>query len=440
MRLFFLFIALGFSGVSNAAAYSWISPTNANIYGDSPMAACIKFNSGNATGMTFQMSASGIDGSCLYNGANFYGNYIQRTGTTCPVSGQTYSTSTGTCSCLAPKVMQGGQCVTPAPVDPCTSKSGLSTGYVQKWSSFESYSSNCKVSVDGCQVDRCSGSSQCGANAQGEYACWGTGSYTGITSPGTDEPTVDSDETDAPEPLVSTSNQNCQPNGNGGFTCVTSSSSQEFASSQCTVGSTGGATGYVCVKPDYVPEAATTTQTVETGVTQNQDGSTTTTTTTTTDNTYCKGGGCTTTTTTQTGTKTTDGNGNTVSESSECTGPNCEAPTDETGPEEEETFSSPGSYTGPDTSDAFPELAEVPSYSETMENFQGRVSASPIIGGLSSISVPSGGSCDIGSASLFGGTISFNHFCDIAPTVLSGLRYLFLAIWAWAAIRLFFTA
>ncbi|MOA42781.1 hypothetical protein D3C78_1648610 [compost metagenome] len=103
----------------------------------------------------------------------------------------------------------------------------------------------------------------------------------------------------------------------------------------------------------------------------------------------------------------------------------------------------PGKVEGPEIGDALPKIggdSEVATYAESAQAFYGRVGNSPLASALGTIEVPSGGSCNIGSASLFGGSVSFNHFCEIAPDVLSGLRYLFLAIWAWAAIRLFFTA
>jgi hypothetical protein len=344
-------------------------------------------------------------------------------------------------SCPAPKVMSGGQCITPVPVDPCASKAGTSSTFQKTYSSYAAYSPIYETtSQGGCGMTV--GAMECGSSATGEFSCWGTGTYTG-TSLAEQEGGGVQDCTEnctPPDPKATTNDQQCTANGSGGFTCTTSSSSSEFAASECTVGSVGGSTGYVCVQPDYVPESAAATKTDNTTVTQNPDGTTTTTVTSSTDNTYCSGGGCTTTTTTTTGSTTTDAAGNVLGKTEDCTGPNCAGPTDETKEEEPEEFTAPSAYTAPDASAAMPVLEEVPTYAETLASFKNRLGNAPLVAGLSNIAVPSGGSCDIGSASLFGGSISFNHFCEIAPSILSGLTYLFLSIWAWAAIRLFFTA
>lgn len=100
-----------------SANYEWFSPTNPNVYGSTPMQACIKMNSGSSTGMTFQMGSSGIDGTCLYNGVSYNG-YIQRRGNSCPIAGQVYSNSTGVCNCPSGTVVQGGSCVVPTPTCP----------------------------------------------------------------------------------------------------------------------------------------------------------------------------------------------------------------------------------------------------------------------------------------------------------------------------------
>jgi hypothetical protein len=325
--------------------------------------------------------------------------------------------------------------------DPCASKSGTTSTWQKVWPSADSATPIYETTSNGgCGLTV--STLECGASASGEYSCWGTGTYTG-TSLAEQEGGGVADCTQnctAPEPLVTTNDQQCTANGSGGFTCTTSSSSSEFASSECTVGSVGGSTGYVCVQSDYVPESAAATKTDDTTVTQNPDGTTTTTVTSSTDNTYCSGSGCTTTTTTNTGSTTTDAAGNVLGKTEDCTGPNCAGPTDETKEEEPEEFKAPSAYTAPDASAAMPVLEQVPTYAETFSSFKNRVGNAPLVAGLSNITVPSGGSCDIGSANLFGGSISFNHFCTIAPSILSGLTYLFLAIWAWAAIRLFFTA
>jgi len=140
-----------------------------------------------------------------------------------------------------------------------------------------------------------------------------------------------------------------------------------------------------------------------------------------------------------------DGTGNTESASGTCSGPHC--PDKNTNPDGDgDGF---GDCTGTDCGDeegaavagpATPELEEQDTYAETTQKFINRAKAAPLVSGISGISMPAGGSCNIGAAQTWFGSIDFSSFCELAPQILAGLRYLFLAIWAWAAIRLFFTA
>lgn len=249
-------------------------------------------------------------------------------------------------SCDAPNVMQDGQCGPPP--DICASLSGTSTGWKKTWSSFDAYNSDsgkpkCTTSQNGCAVDICGdvGSSTCGQSGEtGEYACFGNGSYTGASQEPSEGGDVDGCEGSAcqpPPPVTSSSQQSCTPNVNGSFTCVKNDVSTQFSGSQCTVGSVGGSTGYVCVKPDYVPQAHDkTTQDVVTQTT-NPDGSKTTVTQTTTNHTTCKAGACTTTTTTTTTTNGTNPDGSPGDSSTVCTGDKCDNPaTDKDESKEEE--------------------------------------------------------------------------------------------------------
>ena len=332
-------LLFSFSGASNAANYAWFSPT----FGwseSSPMAGCIRMNSGNATGMTFAMGSSGIDGSCLFNGSPFYGSYLQRTGTTCPISGQTYSTTTGVCSCPSGTSLQGGQCVA---INPCTAKAGQATKWSQEYSSQSAYDSNPireTSSQGGCGVTV--GSLQCGTSGlTGKFACWGTGTYTGQQQAPTESGVADCVEPcKPPEPTTSDSSQNCTPKQvNGGtttYTCNSQSSSDQFSDSECAVGTLNGVTGLHCTKPDYVPEAGT--KEVEDKVTEvtNPDGSKTITNESTTTKTTCKSGVCTTTTTTTTTTTGKDSSGNTTSTDTACKGDKCDDPSTPKDESEEE--------------------------------------------------------------------------------------------------------
>lgn len=250
-------------------------------------------------------------------------------------------------SCDAPNVMENGQCVSPPP-DACSANTGQPTGWKKTWPSFDAYDSDsakpkCTTSQNGCAVDICGqgGSSSCGqSGSTGEYACFGNGTYTGVSQAPSEGGDVDGCEGAAcqpPPPVTSSSDQSCTPNQGGTFTCTRNDVTEQFSSSQCTVGSVGGATGYQCVKPDYVPQSDNKTTTDVVTDTTNPDGSSTKVTDTTVDRTTCKAGTCSTTTTTTTTTNNTNSDGSPGSSSTECTGDKCDNPaTPEDESEEEE--------------------------------------------------------------------------------------------------------
>lgn len=360
---------------------------------------------------------------------------INRGGTEC-VSPAVYNASTGLCD---------------APVNKCEEKEGQSTLFIEKFDSFDDYKASCTVSIDGCQIDTCSGpAATCGTDGKtGEFACIGTGTFTGDPSVGTETPAT-TPAPPVPEPTTTDQSQSCTPPSVNGstttYTCVTESNATEFANSNCAVGTVNGVQGLHCTEPAYVPEHDSKKREDQVSEVTNPDGSKTTTTTSTTTTTHCAAGACNTTTNVTTTTSGKDANGNPTGTTTTCKGDNCDNPTtpgkDESEEEgDDEAAAAPFNPT--DKGDYLPQIGggeEVPTYAESLDDFTDRVSNAPIVRGLTSITVPSGGSCSIGSAQLFGGSVSFEDFCTMAPQVLAGLRYLFLAIWAWAAIRLFFTA
>jgi hypothetical protein len=304
--------------------------------------------------------------------------------------------------------------------------------------------------------------SRVNTDGTGAYTCKVTGTFSGTHAPtgsnmpdgfcasGTcvDVPPIPP-EPAAPAPTNTSSSDPCvyASNGSGGQSCTSTNNSSSEGTANC--GTVNGVWG--CQKSPPSNNGISITTNVSTA--SNAQGGTTTTKTDTATSTKCTDiGSCTSGSTTSVTTTSTNATGATTSVTGTCTGAQCPSETgnpdgdgdgfgdcigDSCGTDD---FTSPGGFGGPDTADAMPVLEEVPTYAETFATFKQRVSDAPLVAGLSNISVPSGGSCDIGSASLFGGSISFNHFCTIAPSILSGLTYLFLAIWAWAAIRLFFTA
>jgi hypothetical protein len=440
-RLFFLLLLFSFSGVSSASTISYWSTAS----GTDPVLNAKRFSSGllackGFSGLATYQEIYWNYGQCPNGSGGSFGNVALTSNVNCQYGNTGLFCNT---SCNSPSYMQAGQCVTPPP-NPCAAKSGQATKWTSEYSSKSAYDSNPireTASQGGCGV--AVGSMQCATSGlTGKFGCWGTGVYSGQEQ----APTVGgvancAEPCQPPEPTTSDSSQSCTApqvnNGTTSYTCNTESSASEFAGSNCAVGTVNGVTALHCTRPDYVPEAETNTRTDEVSETTNADGSKTTTTTSTTNNTYCQAGACTTTTTTTTTTSGTDAEGNPTGQQTTCTGDDCEEPED---PEEGEF---PGSREMPDTAEAFPEIdpdGDTPDYGASSQAFFERLQSAPIVSALTSLTVPSGGSCNIGSAQLFGGSVSFNHFCDMAPQVLSGLRYLFLAIWAWAAIRLFFTA
>lgn len=376
-------------------------------------------------------------------GTQYFGQAI-KTQTVCQFgdNGSTCNTS-----CDAPKVMENGQCITP--VNPCLAKKDQQIPYIQKFPSFDAYVSSCTGSVDGCALDTCAGTSSCGTNGEtGEFACWGTGKYTGEQQPVADGTAPNPPP--IPEPTTTDSSQSCTaPAVNAGtttYTCLTKSNATEFASANCAVGTVNGVQGLHCTKPDYVPEHDSKKREDQVTEVTNPDGSKTSTTTSTTTTTHCAAGACNTTTNVTTTTSGKDANGNPTGTTTTCKGDKCDNPTTPGKDESEEDDEEEGTaapFVPGDKGDYLPEIGggdEAPTYAESLDDFTDRVSNAPIVRGLTSITVPSGGICSMGSAQLFGGSVSFDDFCTMAPQVLAGLRYLFLAIWAWASIRLFFTA
>lgn len=430
------------SASGSAAAYVAYYPTVYNF--TLSLTSLTKYNS---TGQAFKACFDSFSKATGEFSTNFC-KFVTRTGDACP-TGQTFNADAGACLCPAGSHVEGTQCVTD---NACTAKKDQATPYVEKFPSFDAYKATCKVSIDGCQVDTCSGpAATCGTDGKtGEFACMGSGSFTGEVSTGTDTPAT-TPPPPVPEPTTTSQDQSCTaPAVNGGtttYTCQTDSNATEWASSNCAVGTVNGTQGLHCTKPDYVPEHDGKSRTDEVTEVTNPDGSKTKTTTSTTTTTHCAAGACNTTTNTTTTTSGTDANGNPTGTTTTCKGDNCDNPTtpgkDESEEEEDEEEGTATPFVPGEKGDYLPEIGggdEAPTYAESLDDFTDRVSNAPIVRGLTSISVPTGGSCSMGSAQLFGGSVSFNDFCTMAPQVLAGLRYLFLAIWAWAAIRLFFTA
>lgn len=452
INLFILF--LFFSSSSNASSLSTYTASYSGIttsQQSSASTACSKLKG--LGGLFPNYSAAGASGSggggaCIWRTSSdtlvYYGTWAMAS-TSCPFGDNGFSCNS---SCDSPKIMEGGQCITP--VNPCTAKKDQQIPYIQKFPSFDAYTSSCTGSVDGCALNTCAGVSSCGTNGEtGEFACWGTGKYTGEQQPVADG--TASNPPPMPEPTTTDSSQSCTaPAVNDGattYTCVTDSNATEFSSSNCAVGTVNGVQGLHCTKPDYVPEAATNKRTDVIKTEATADGGTKTTTTSTSENKHCTSGVCTNTTTTTTTTTTKDGAGKVTGETSTCTGAKCEGPTDETKPEEEgmgeAKFSGKGGCEGSDCDvDAFNPFGTdvVPGYSDSLNAALSGIKRSPIGSAVSNIRWPTGGSCPVYSMQLFNSSISVAEHCTVWDSVGSTLRAVFLAIWAFAAVRVFLSA
>lgn len=195
---------------------------------------------------------------------------------------------------------------------------------------------------------------------------------------------------------------------------------------------------FKCIKKPSTVDATKIDTQVETK--QNADGTTTQTKTDTHTKITCTGTQCASQVTITNKTTIYNGDGTKASETGSCTGPNCG-----TGKNDQDGDGLDDCKVGGDcefdgTPLSGPSLDDVPGFGASVGTFVGRVAASPIVSSVTGISVPTGGSCGFQSISTeYTGTIDAGIFCTLAPELLGALRYLFLAIWAWVAIRLLMT-
>lgn len=462
LRLLFLLIFISPLQLF-AAEYSWYARDGNGYWGTgvSPSAACSviatkrnvnesQTNGGRTFSLVSVSKLTDTNFQCTIEyswstGSATYPVDAFRSGDSCPPD-TTYNAATGTCEgdpevarCQSLEGQQTQGTTTGNVNDPDATVGRSGNSYYNKQREFN---------MGGCKVDVGLGGSggKCVFKADGTYACKFPVGYTGEVA----ESQSDMDELpEEPEPQkTADSEQDCSAwadagNGTRSKSCTSTSTASEEGGSTCQRGDYN----MTCYKPTPTPESDTNIREDEITETSNPDGGKTTTTDSTTTNTHCLDGSCNTSTTNTSTTVITDGSGNVTGESSTCSGSNCTDPGADgdgegDGPGEEETFVSPGGGEFGNASDALPSIGEDgdKTYGEATQEYMDRIADSPIVSSITSISVPTGGSCSIGSASLFGGSVSFNHFCSMASDVLDGLRYIFLAIWAWAAIRLLFTA
>tara|TARA_R110000868_G_scaffold316018_2_gene576898 strand:+ start:501 stop:1841 length:1341 start_codon:yes stop_codon:yes gene_type:complete len=371
---------------------------------------------------------------CLLTGpdasadSNFYSIY--RYGDSCP-EGQDINLETGSCSQPEP--------------DKCEEKSGTEDFFSKTGDIDDGYTSTIKVGskkyiaspqdgcMGGCKVRVTTDcKNRIGTNS---YRCSGPATYTGESCTATDgSPQLEQKEnyvadepknTEIKEPCIYTTD------GEGRSVCV-SKASLDKEGQNC-----GDYNGEILCVPK---QAEFDDKTVETEVTEktDADGGKTTVKKDTATVTNCKGAktDCTTTTTTTTTTTKSDGSGATTSTTVECKGKDCGSGVGGGG-------TGSGSSDGDDDQDVPGELEgqdEVAGFGESLQDFNTRISAAPILATVTSIAMPRGGSCSMPSANIpVIGSISFNWICDNSD-LLDPLYYVMLAIWALFATRVFLEA
>jgi hypothetical protein len=206
-------------------------------------------------------------------------------------------------------------------------------------------------------------------------------------------------------------------------------------SSQC--GQVNGVMQCIAKKPPTSNGTQIDT-TVETK--SNPDGSTTTTKTDIRTDVICSGpNACQSVTTKTTNVTIKDSNGNATSSETKCEGAKCASGIgkgDGTGTGEGDCIVNCDDESGQVSA---PELGEVASYAESIQAFQSAIEGSPIMSAVSSIAVTGSGSCNMGSTNTAIGTISLDYICTNSHW-LDSLYFVFLSVWALAAVRVLLSA
>lgn len=358
---------------------------------------------------------------------------VGRSGDSC-APGTEYNAATGECA---------------APENPCSDKSGIEEGFSKAGTAPDSFMTISSTGYGIPQRQGCKGGCateatriDCNTKVAGPYFCRGTAIYSGQQCATTgDGGQIDEDVNESTDPQTVKEDVPCIYSPSGDKQVCESKKSVENEGQSC--GTVNGEEVCINKAPDKNGID------IRTEVTQKilEDGSTEITKKDTATVTSCKGiKTCTSTVTTTTTITTKDANGNTTGTKSNCTGPSC--PKGDEGGEGSGNsgiclsgICSPDGESGSGGNVTPPELEDVPEYADTVEGYFNRIKNAPIIASITNLSVPSGGSCPTYSASHeYFGSVNTGVFCDMGPDLLGMLRYVFLAIWAWVAIRTFMTA
>lgn len=426
-----LFLIVLLASVDASAAYVWVFSGRPGTFAD-PVSACKSF----PTSMKFKRAdktAVATQFQCVWEypgspSTDYPQGTVVRSGSGCDVN-YTYNANTGFCE--------------PPPPDPgCGGKAGTSIAFSKTGTAPDAYmalSNGYGAPVQSGCFGGCLASTadqKCVTKTTGAYGCRGTAWFTGAAC-GT-EPGVDSSSSSAsPDPETKTDTQPCVYSTVSGKQVCTSTKTSDSEGQTC--GTVNGVVKCVAKKPT----SDTSTVTTEVEKTVNPDGSTKTTKTDTATRTQCTGmKDCKSGSTTSTTSTSTDAQGNVTGSTSTCKGSSCadkntnpDGDGDGLGDCVENCSNGEGGVT------TMPELEDVDDYGTTFSKFYDRAMASPIASSLGGLSFATSGSCpNVSYHTELVGTIDSSSFCQLAPDLLSKLRYLFLACWAWAAIRLFMTA
>ncbi|WP_339083289.1 hypothetical protein [Pseudomonas sp. TMP9] len=432
MRFLISFCFLFFtSSFAYASDYYW-QRANGSVY-DNPTAACQAWEAthitlGGNNRFTGLIWYSPDFVGCQINNSTGRSETIRRYGTSCPTD-STYNTETG-------------ECESPKPNE-CEAKSGESTTFTKSGTAPDAYAVVLPSGQLGQEQSACFSScvvstteQKCTVNGIGNYTCRGKAYYTGQKC--TTGPEVDyTDSPKEPEPETITKDKPCQyiEQADGTLRCDSEKSTEKEGQSCGTVNG---------VKKCFDTKPTKDAVNIETDVkTETKpDGSSTITKTDTATKTTCSGINSCSSITTKTTTKTEkDADGNTTSISGTCTGSSC--PDKNTNPDGDgDGF---GDCTDGNCSSGAggpletPELEEVPGFSETTSTFTGRIAAAPIMTAIKGIRLNGGGSCSMSGTTTIIGSVSASAFCDNSSW-LDPLYFVFLAIHALAAVRVFLSA
>lgn len=436
MRVLTIYLAL-LSGLflamddARAADYYWlIANSNYQGTGPTPVAACTAFADADPAyifvRVDYPYGPYGPDrANCVLfspSANRNFDNVVRRYGDSCPADTE-YNPTSGGCEATGCAALVGQS--TPF------SLSGVGTTdymYITPDRKFSAPAQH--ACINGCSVSTVDQS--CQTSSLGPWRCGGTAVYDGgkcgegTESP--DTPTVtESAELEKPASELTTQNQPCnyitQPDGSQ--TC-TSLTVEDHKGQTC--GTFNGQVICPEIQPEYDSTQIDTTVTTE----DNGDGTTTTTKTDVATVTNCTGTSCNTSTTTN----TTINNGGSITGT--CTGAQC--PTagnpDGNGDGLGDCVGSCEGSTGPLSLEG---MGEGTSFADTLDGYYDRITGSPIASAVTGISMPSNGSCSFPTASTYLFDVDLNFICQNADW-LDPLRYVFLAIWAFAAVRVLMSA